>query len=69
MASKFFVGLELTDPDPECVHGHAEPLLAAIGAGTSSGAHELPVPSADHSRPGVPVPSPVTLKPTRRHTR
>ena len=62
MASKFFVGLELTDPDPECVHGHAEPLLAAVGARGAA----VPTPSADHSRPGVPVPSPVTLKSRRR---
>jgi len=55
------VGLELTDPDPECVLGNAEPLLAAVGAGAT-----VPRPMADHSRPGVPVPSPVTLRPTRR---
>ncbi len=61
MASKFFVGLELTDPDPECVLGNAEPLLEAIGAGAS-----VPRSPLDHSRPGVPVPSPVTLRPTRR---
>lgn len=66
MASKFFVGLELTDPDPECVLGNAEPLLAAIGARTASGVHEVPTSSVDHSRPGVPVPSPVSFKPTRR---
>lgn len=64
MASKFFVGLELTDPDPECVLGNAEPLLAAVGAG--NGTADVPRPSLDHSRPGVPVPSPVTLRPTRR---
>ena len=61
MASKFFVGLELTDPDPECVLGNAEPLLAALGSAPGA-----PRPGADHSRPGVPVPSPVTLRPTRR---
>ena len=62
MASKFFVGLELTDPDPECVLGNAEPLLAALDA--AGGA--APRSEVDHSRPGVPVPSPVTLRPTRR---
>ena len=62
MASKFFVGLELTDPDPECVLGNAEPLLAALGG------DGVPRPSADHSRPGVPVPSPVTLRPPRRRS-
>jgi len=66
MASKFFVGLELDDPDPECVHGHAEPLLAAIEARTAAGARVVPTPLGDHTRPGVPVPSPVTLRPTRR---
>ena len=63
MASKFFVGLELTDPDPECVLGNAEPLLAALGA---DGGSSVPRSDVDHSRPGVPVPSPVMLKPTRR---
>ncbi len=66
MASKFFVGLELDDPDPECVHGHAEPLLDAIGARTAAGARVVPTPSGDHTRPGVPVPSPVTLRTPRR---
>jgi mycofactocin biosynthetic radical S-adenosylmethionine protein MftC len=63
MASKFFVGLDLSDPDPECVLGNAEPLLAAVRSGGNA---HIPRPSADHSRPGVPVPSPVTLRPTRR---
>ena len=57
MAAKFFVGLELDDPDPECVKGHAEPLLAAI-AGSAT-----PQPSPDHSRPGA---VPVRLGTTRR---
>jgi mycofactocin radical SAM maturase len=41
MASKFFVGLELDDPDPECVTGHG--LAAPTG-------HDRR-PSSDHSRP------------------
>jgi len=45
MAAKFFVGLELDDPDPECVKGAAEPLLAALGA------VEPPRPAPDHSKP------------------
>jgi len=61
MASKFFVGFDLTDPDPECVLGHAEPLLAALGTDSV-----VPRARVDHSRPGVSVPSPVTLRPTRR---
>jgi mycofactocin radical SAM maturase len=29
MAAKFFTGLEMSDPDPECVFGHGEAALAA----------------------------------------
>ena len=32
MAAKFFTGLELSDPDPECVFGHGEAALAATRA-------------------------------------
>ena len=45
MAAKFFTGLELDDPDPECVVGHGERLLAAR-AGAAN-----PRPSVDRSRP------------------
>ena len=31
MAAKFFTGLPLDGPDPECVHGHGEAALAAPG--------------------------------------
>jgi len=48
MAAKFFTGLPLDGPDPECVKGHGEPLLATVEAGTA------PKPSADHSK-GVPI--------------
>ena len=61
MASKFFVGLELTDPDPECVLGKAEPLLAALGSAAS-----VPFSPLYHSRPAVRFPSPASLRPTRR---
>ncbi|MGI9053278.1 MAG: mycofactocin radical SAM maturase [Ilumatobacteraceae bacterium] len=47
MAAKFFTGLPLDGPDPECVKGHGEALLAGVGAGTS------PRPAMDHSRPGT----------------
>ncbi len=30
MAAKFFVGLPLDGPDPECVHGHGEEALASL---------------------------------------
>jgi mycofactocin radical SAM maturase len=49
MATKFFVGLDLDDPDPECVHGAADDLL------------DMPLvppsPGQDHSRTAVAAPS------------
>ncbi len=48
MAAKFFTGLEMTDPDPECVFGHGEAALAAKGVVLR------PTPTPDHSR-RVPV--------------
>ncbi|MGV9678481.1 mycofactocin radical SAM maturase [Nocardia sp. NPDC003482] len=44
MAAKFFTGLPLDGPDPECVRGHGEPLLADRVPGAA------PKPSQDHSR-------------------
>jgi len=52
MAAKFFTGLPLDGPDPECVHGHGEPLLAEVATGAT------PRPSADHSRPVRLLPRP-----------
>ncbi len=43
MAAKFFTGLPLDGPDPECVLGHGEAALAAREG-------ELPRPSVDHSK-------------------
>jgi hypothetical protein len=48
MAAKFFTGLPLDGPDPECVKGYGEAQLASVAAGTT------PRPSPDHSR-AVPV--------------
>ena len=48
MAAKFFTGLEMSDPDPECVFGHGETALAAKKVVLR------PTPSPDHSRK-VPV--------------
>jgi mycofactocin radical SAM maturase len=45
MAAKFFTGLPLDGPDPECVGGDGELALAGL-AGAAS-----PRPSADHSKP------------------
>jgi hypothetical protein len=59
MAAKFFTGLPLDGPDPECVLGHGEAALAAIGV---AGGTTLPRPSPDHSRsPRQPTPVPVTI--------
>jgi len=43
MAAKFFTGLPLDGPDPECVGGDGEHALASAGA--------IPRPSGDHSKP------------------
>jgi mycofactocin biosynthetic radical S-adenosylmethionine protein MftC len=48
MAAKFFTGLPLDGPDPECVRGHGETARAAIP-------HEWPRPAVDHSHRLVPV--------------
>ncbi len=42
MAAKFFTGLPLDGPDPECVQGYGEAALAAE--------RQVPKPSVDHSR-------------------
>jgi mycofactocin radical SAM maturase len=56
MAAKFFTGLPLDGPDPECVHGHGEAaLLAASGAGR-------PATGAGHTRSG-PVPVAIGRRP------
>ncbi len=55
MATKFFTGLPLDGPDPECVKGHGEEALAALGASASLGSDLVAAGSADHSW------SPVTL--------
>ena len=57
MAAKFFTGLPLDGPDPECVKGHGERALAAV-AGTSP-----PRPSGDHSHRSRPVPVSIGRRP------
>jgi mycofactocin biosynthetic radical S-adenosylmethionine protein MftC len=49
MAAKFFTGLPLAGPDPECVLGHGERLLLARGD------HPVPKPSVDMSKRRVPA--------------
>ena len=48
MAAKFFTGLPLDGPDPECVLGHGESALAVRGD------EPAPKPSVDHSRRKAP---------------
>ncbi len=49
MAAKFFTGLPLDGPDPECVSGHGRALI-------ESAAGSLPTAGADHSRHCRPTP-------------
>ncbi len=45
MAAKFFTGLPLDGPDPECVGGAADEMLRTVNAGLT------PKPAMDHSKP------------------
>lgn len=45
MAAKFFTGLPLDGPDPECVKGHGQEALAEAGG------VRAPRPAQDHSKP------------------
>ena len=47
MAAKFFTGLPLDGPDPECVRGFGEQALAARAADAA-----VPRSDVDHSRRG-----------------
>ncbi len=52
MAAKFFTGLPLDGPDPECVWGNADDELAALSA--AGGSVVKPSPGPGHSKP-IPV--------------
>ena len=67
MAAKFFPGLPMDGPDPECVQGFGEGLLAAE--------RNIPSPAQDHSRSApvngrraatTPVPLTLLTTPPRR---
>jgi [mycofactocin precursor peptide]-tyrosine decarboxylase / 3-amino-5-[(4-hydroxyphenyl)methyl]-4,4-dimethylpyrrolidin-2-one synthase len=60
MAAKFFTGLPLDGPDPECALGHGEPALAAADPLAT------PAPSADHSHRRQPVPVSIGRRPPPR---
>ncbi|MFI0350289.1 mycofactocin radical SAM maturase [Actinomadura sp. 9N407] len=63
MAAKFFTGLPLDGPDPECVQGYGETLLAQRPEDRAG----IPTPAADHSRRTVPArKAPVLLQLSRR---
>ena len=58
MAAKFFTGLPLDGPDPECVKGHGEHALSAL-----AGTVVAPRPSGDHSHRSRPVPVSIGARP------
>jgi hypothetical protein len=45
MAAKFFTGIPLDGPDPECVGGDGEHALSIVMPGSA------PKPAMDHSKP------------------
>jgi len=55
MAAKFFTGLPLDGPDPECVKGYGELALSEVASGAA------PRPSLDHSHKGRVRGGPVTV--------
>jgi hypothetical protein len=61
MAAKFFTGLPLDGPDPECVFGHGEASLASAAASPVT----PPRPSPDHSHRTGPVPVTIGTRPDR----
>ena len=58
MAAKFFTGLPLDGPDPECVSGHGEAAVLAVAAGGA------PRPMMDHSKPAGPPRRSVSRSPS-----
>jgi mycofactocin biosynthetic radical S-adenosylmethionine protein MftC len=61
MAAKFFTGLPLDGPDPECVQGFGESALAAE--------RHKPKSSQDHSRTGKrngPIPLKLLVTPPKK---
>ncbi|HUN35929.1 MAG TPA: mycofactocin radical SAM maturase [Trebonia sp.] len=60
MAAKFFTGLPLDGPDPECVQGYGQAALAAVAPG------QAPKPSEDHSHRAAPRRTAVPVTISRR---
>ncbi|MGH9299215.1 MAG: mycofactocin radical SAM maturase, partial [Acidimicrobiales bacterium] len=68
MAAKFFTGLALDGPDPECVLGHGEPALAGVAAGSApivGNGHSKPPRRSDGREPSG-ISAPVAIGATRR---
>ncbi|MGP2440091.1 mycofactocin radical SAM maturase [Streptomyces sp. JW3] len=61
MAAKFFTGLPLDGPDPECVQGHGESALSRLGD-----ERRVPAPGQNHSRRTPVRNQPVLLQLSRR---
>jgi hypothetical protein len=59
MAAKFFTGLPLDGPDPECVFGHGETALAAREVGAVP---ELRLGHSKVDQHGIPVPVPTPVR-------
>jgi mycofactocin radical SAM maturase len=55
MAAKFFTGLPLDGPDPECVNGHGEAAVSAADIALT------PKPSMDHTKPVTFLRKPVSV--------
>jgi mycofactocin biosynthetic radical S-adenosylmethionine protein MftC len=53
MAAKFFTGLPLDGPDPECVWGNADDELARLAASADAGEGTKPSPGPGHSKPAT----------------
>jgi hypothetical protein len=60
MAAKFFTGLPLDGPDPECVKGHGERALAAVAGAP------VPRPFGNHSHRNQPVPVTIGPRPDKQ---
>jgi len=59
MAAKFFTGLPLDGPDPECVQGYGEQALEQLNA---VGGRQVPASSQDHSKANPTRNQPVMLQ-------
>jgi hypothetical protein len=59
MAAKFFTGLPLDGPDPECVKGHGATALAEVDRAG------LPQQGTDHSHKGVSLGMPSVRVPAK----